>query len=498
MRELFNALRSHGEHRGDAVAFDDGATRLGYAALARRVAGAAEDLLATTASPTVVGILGSNQIDTIVAQLAAWYAGKTVVPLPPFFRLPQLRHLIDDAGIAHIVATPEMAGIARALDVPVTIVSQREAVLEPVPESAVRQIIYTSGSTGLPKGVVLTGEQMLWTVSALMRATEASRDDVYFSILPLALLLETLSAVVLPIMVGARVYLEPALTARFDNADGEAIADAIARRRPSCLVLVPQLLARWLTALEERAETPPDSLRFVAVGGSAVSSALAQCAWDRGIPVYEGYGLSECASVVALNRPGDRKPGSVGRPLPGIKIAIEDGEIVVSGPSVMERYLRGRATQGRWRTGDLGEIDADGVLTVRGRADNRIVTSIGRNISPEWIETLLLADSRIGHCILTDIGDRLTAILVPTAGAEPWFAAASSEATARLVAERCRDVPRYAVPQRFAILSHGELARFGLFTANGRIRRKQLRETYAALVRSGEVVPADIETSIAT
>ena len=89
----------------------------------------------------------------------------------------------------------------------------------------------------------------------------------------------------------------------------------------------------------------PESLRFVAVGGAPLSRTFADAAWEQGLSVYEGYGLSECSSVVALNRPEDRRPGTVGKPLPNVHLTIENDEIVVRGPTVMDGYVEGRATK---------------------------------------------------------------------------------------------------------------------------------------------------------
>ncbi len=136
------------------TAFDDGKTRLAYSPLAGRVAGAAEELQAITPSPRVIGLLGGNSVDWVVGQLAAWYAGKVVVPLPPFFSVPQLRHVVQDAGISHVLCTSDMVGMARLLGVPFTPVSERQASFVPLSESGGSQIIYTSGSTGQPKGVL--------------------------------------------------------------------------------------------------------------------------------------------------------------------------------------------------------------------------------------------------------------------------------------------------------------------------------------------------------
>ena len=193
-----------------------------------------------------------------------------------------------------------------------------------------------------------------------------------------------------------------------------------------------------------------------------------------GIPVYEGYGLSECCSVVTLNRPGALKKGTVGRPLPGLEISIDEGEIVVEGPSVMEGYLGGPELSGAWRTGDLGSLDEAGYLTVFGRKDNLIVTSLGRNVSPEWIETMLLADRRVGLCMVLGHGEpHLSVLIVPSAAGAEWFAKAGRYGALDLISQICAGAPSYAVPQEAIVMSLQEAMGLGLMTSNGRFRRKE-------------------------
>ena len=124
----------------------------------------------------------------------------------------------------------------------------------------------------------------------------------------------------------------------------------------------------------------------MAVGGARVSAALLARADRLGLPVHEGYGLTECASVVALNTPDARRVGSVGKPLTHVDLAIDGGgEIHVGGPA-LGGYIGGEHTPKRFPTGDLGILDADGFLHITGRRKNVFITSFGRNVSPEWVE----------------------------------------------------------------------------------------------------------------
>ena len=155
--------------------------------------------------------------------------------------------------------------------------------------------------------------------------------------------------------------------------------------------------------------------------------------------------------MVAVNRPGRRTPGTVGEPLPGLTVRIEDGEIVVDGPTVMDGYLRGAPAARPWRTGDLGQFDSSGHLTVYGRKDNLIVTSYGRNVSPEWIEAMLLADPRFAACAVIGHGEpHLSALLIPSAKGARWLAEAPRAHVLLALSIACREAPLYAVPRDFA------------------------------------------------
>ena len=207
---------------------------------------------------------------------------------------------------------------------------------------------------------------------------------------------------------------------------------------------------------------------------------MADTAWKFGIPVHEGYGLSECCSVVSVNRPGERRSDTVGRPLSGLDVSIDDGEIVVDGPSITDGYLGQGPAQRPWRTGDLGAIDQNGFLKIHGRKDSLIVTSFGRNISPEWIETMLLGDLRVAFCAVVGHGEpHLTAVIVPSGPGESWFANASHDDVLGLIADCCSGAPEYAVPRAFVVSSLQEAIGNQLLT-NGRPARKEIEKFVAA------------------
>lgn len=471
MQPLVDAISAHAAENGHRSAFSDGQTALTWAELASAVGGLAAELVRSDAR--VVGVFAPNGPGWAVAQLSAALAGKVVVPLPTFFSSTQLGHIVRDASVDLLLATSETWPRAIQSGVKARLVSLRRShETIPAHASGFSQVIYTSGSTGAPKGVRLGATQVLWSARALAKATGATAQDRYLSVLPLPLLLESLCAVFIPTLVGASVTFAAGAADQVGKGVAPALADAFEAARPTMSVLVPQLLKSWTLELAARSMTAPSSLRFVAVGGAPISATVADGAWRLGVPAHEGYGLSECCSVVSLNRPGERMSGTVGRPLDGLAVSIEQGEIVVDSPSVMDGYLGKPPVAGPWRTGDLGEIDADGRLSVIGRKDNLMVTAFGRNVSPEWIEAEIAVSPKVALSVVTGHGEpRLSAILVPTRAGQAWFDQASPAEVEAFGRRLCADLPAYAVPSRWLAVAMDDALARGLVTSTGGVRR---------------------------
>ena len=342
MVEILHVLRGGGGSRGHAmatggIAMSDDTSILTREELATRVAGAAEEFRTL---PQMIGLLGGSGTDWAVAALAAWTAGKTVVPLPTFFSLAQLDYVLRDAGVSHVVATSEAIGLAATLAGAYAHFARRAMTFsEPLDGAGV--IVYTSGTTGPPKGVRLGLQQIDLQARALAAAIKACPGDLHLSVLPLPCCLRSsLLSACRFLSARARNLPPPSPTASASVAR-PTCSPTFEQWRPTTTVLVPQLLSAWIAELDASGQRAPESLRFVAVGGAGVPESLAARAWDFGIPVHEGYGLTECCSVVAVNRPGQRRVGTVGVALPGLDIAIERDEVVVRGPTIMAGYLHG-------------------------------------------------------------------------------------------------------------------------------------------------------------
>lgn len=461
MIDLLASLERRSSECPSRPAFTWAGGTIGYGELLRRVAGAAE---AFAALPPVIGLLAEDGIDWVTADLAAAAAGKTLVPIPPFFSGQQIAHLVADAGVAHVLTDERLRSLVRPLGLPGSPLPRRESGTLPRIAGGGR-IIYTSGSTGRPKGVRLGGAQIGHSVRALAQASAARAEDRHLSVLPFSLLLEQICGIYLVLHAGASCHIAAGAAARCAEGDPGALLQACEAWQPTTTVLVPQLLAALAGGYAALGRKAPASLRFVAVGGAAVPAALLEAAWASGIPASAGYGLSECCSVVSVSRPGNRSL-SAGPPLPGVAVEIEDGEIVVSGPTVMQGYLGGAAPAGRWATGDLGHFDGDGNLVVVGRKDNLLVTPNGRNVSPEWIEAMVERDPRIRRCILVCGPDgALTAVVTPahTPQAPGDLAAAVSVAV--------REAPAYARPTLCIPTSEEVIAGDGLLNGKGEPRR---------------------------
>lgn len=469
MKGVFDTLRHHARTRPDALAFSGDGAALTWAQLASRVADMARRL---EGAPRRIAIGLAGGCDYVVADLALALTGRRQVPLPFFFGAEQLGHVLADARVEAVITDrPEAFADAPGLRVISSAAEGGERLELPRYQPGGDRVIYTSGSSGRPKGVVIGASQMAASLAALMPLVGATEADLHLSVLPLAQLLEQICGIYLPVLAGAETRFDFAATRTLFQADIAPLTEAFARVRPTTSLLAPGILGRWVADLGQRGLHAPANLRFVAVGGAASASALLEAAWRLGIPVHEGYGLSECCAVVAMNRPGANVIGSAGEILSGLDVRIEAGEITVSGPTVMMGYLNGDPAPARWRTGDLGRIE-QGRLIVEGRKDALLVTPNGRNISPEWIEQRVNADPRV---LSSGLGLRADGALVLVVAA---VAPVAPDEIARLVS----DLPAYARPVGLIVTSPSEP---GLLFPAGTPNRK----TVAALVNERAAVP---------
>ena len=390
----------------------------------RQEAAALRDVLVSLGTRVLATLL-DNSPAWAVADEAAALGGVVHVPLPLFFSKAQIAHALHAAGVDTLLVPSFAASSWPLLAGPnCEIAGESFALLHidalPVatPAGTVK-ITFTSGSTGAPKGVCLSGAALHAVRDGLVEALRPLHIERHLCALPLAVLLENVAGLMAPMAAGASCIVLPLAqlglggSSSFDPEQFHAAV--VAQHEPNSLILLPQMLRAWVGFLARTGRRAPGSLRFVAVGGAAVGARLLASARGLGIPAYEGYGLSEGASVQTLNLPGADRAGSAGRPLPHARVRIAaDGEIEVGG-SLFSGYLgHGEAPASEWwPTGDLGSIDADGFLHVTGRKKTVLITGFGRNVAPEWVETALRGENAVAEAVVFgDAEPALSAVLV--------------------------------------------------------------------------------------
>lgn len=432
----------------------------------------------------VLATLMDNSPAWVVADLAASIAGVVHVPLPAFFTPQQIAHALQAAGVDTLLAPPELATSWLQLPRHDCSVAGQPLALLTLPGYAVQmpsctsKITFTSGSTGAPKGVCLHEKAMRRAAWGLVSALEPLQIRRHLCVLPLAVLLENLAGVLAPLARGATVVVPPLAQVGLTGSSGfdvGAFHAAVHRHAPDSIILLPQMLRAWTGWLQHTGQPVPASLKMVAVGGAAVGERLIRAARERGIPAYEGYGLSEGGSVQTLNLPGADCAGSAGRPLPHARVRIAaDGEIEISG-TVMAGYLGDpRPVPQWWPTGDLGRIDGQGFLHVQGRRKNVLITGFGRNVSPEWVETALRSQQMVAQAVVFGEGQpALSAVVWPLAATLP-----DAEIDAAVQAAN-DSLPDYARVARWVRGRASFSVQSGMATGNGRPQRDAILALHA-------------------
>ncbi len=466
---LRGALRAY----ADRTALSEGDLLVTYAGLGDAIARCTAILHDLDSSRVALAL--DNGVEWVAWDLALLFSGRVCVPVPGFFSVEQQRHVLASSGVDTFIGeVPPPVGVDGFVERSPG-VWRREVDSAPQLPAGTRKITYTSGTTGHPKGVCLDEGTQLAVARSLWRASEMADVGRHLCVLPLATLLENVAGIYAPLLAGACVELRPMREIGLQGASGldlERFLGALEASRPHSIILLPQLLLA-LVGAAERGFRLPGSLRFVAVGGGRVAPQLLERAEACGLPVFEGYGLSECSSVVCLNTPQARRIGTVGKPLPHLEVRVAgDGEVLVRGPRMLG-YLDEPPLRDEWlATGDLGSLE-DGFLSLHGRKKHMFVTAYGRNVNPEWVEAELAQQAPIAQAWLH--GEALAAnfaVLVPrnAACSDAQIEAAVREVNARL--------PDYARVHHWVRAREPFTAANGLATANGRPRRAAILQAY--------------------
>lgn len=481
----------------DAVALNDGARQLSHAQLQTAVHTLADRLHAQ--GTRVLATLMDNGMAWVVADRAAQRAGVVHVPLPLFFTQQQIAHALRVAGVDTLLTAPALAHHwpqceAEAWDLAGTslVCLRLPAAGFPMPPGTA-MLTFTSGTTGTPKGVCLSAQALQRVSHGLVQALEPLHIERHLCALPLAVLLENIAGVMAPLARGAECVVPPlaalGLTGSSDF-DPAVFHAAVQRFQPHSLILLPQMLRAWTGYLLQTGQRAPDGLRMVAVGGAAVGAPLLQAARRLGIPAHEGYGLSEGASVQTLNLPGADRAGSAGKVLPHARLRVNaGGEIEIAG-SLFSGYLGDAAAPPEWwPTGDLGEIDADGFVWVRGRIKHVLITAFGRNVSPEWVETALRGGPTLAQAVVFGDGEPALSAVV-----WPLHAALGDAQIQAGIDAANQTLPDYARVRHWVRARAAFSADSGLATANGRPQRGAILDLHAHALGLSTAPAAATET----
>ena len=437
-----------------------------------------------------VAILADNMPEWLAIDMATQALDVVLVPLPSFFTPAQWLHVIDAAAVQAIFcadpAHAQALGFTRKVPFEgrLGLYESAREITDRADLRGVQKITFTSGTTSQPKGVCLSTVQQWDVAQALQRQLAPLDIRRHLNLLPFAVLLENIAGAYTALLSGATDICLPLAETGLAGAsqfDPVVCLEAIARHQAESIILLPQMLQALVAAAGVN-DSRIRSLKFIAVGGAKTPVALIHAARAKGFPVFEGYGLSECSSVVSLNLPGADRPGSCGKPLSNRRVRIApDGEIEVGGQGIAP-YLGEAPREQEWlASGDLGHLDDDGFLYIDGRKKNVLISAYGRNISPEWPESILLGAGPIGQAaVFGDARPYLVAAIVPASrevGAEALQAA---------VNRANQQLPDYArIRHWFCTLPFGTAD--ATATANGRPRReaialrcqKQISDAYA-------------------
>jgi len=480
-----------------------------YAELDRRVTGGAAGLQSLGVEPgDRVALMVGNTPAFVEAHFSTLRAGAVVVPLNTGLTSAEVEHILRDSGTEVVVVTAPVAPVVLALvdqlaalrhvvvvtgggDAPdgatATWHELREAghpftAVDRAPDD-LAALVYTSGTTGDPKGAMLTRTNLAANQDqSLAGRLRIEQDDVVLLVLPLFHIYALNVGLGASVRVGATMLL----VERFDPTTTLA---EIAAHGATIILGAPPMYVAW--ANTPGAEHVDLSRVRIAVSGAAplAPQVLGRFQDQFGLPIWEGYGLTEAAPSVASNAMGQEpRPGSVGLPVPDLEVRLVDergrdveqgdpGEVWVRGPNVFQGYWNDPAataealTDDGWlRTGDVATQDEDGYLYLVDRRKDLIIVS-GFNVYPREVERVIYQHPAVAECAVVGIphpytGEAVKAFVVPVAG---------EEVSEDEIASFCRgSLARYKCPEAVEVV--GDLPH----TATGKIKRGQLRDPAGA------------------
>ena len=433
-----------------------------------------------------IAIAFDNKVEWVVLDLACQQARVCCIPIPLFFSQQQRQHLLDESQSEVLLSCEQASTTGNHIQTPdphvsACLLTQTKTVEMPEGTS---KVTFTSGSTGTPKGVCLSSQSQ-WNVAQSLVNRLTLPKVRHLCLLPLSTLLENIAGVYAPLLQGGSVILANENERGFSGSrlvSPRSLIELISNTAPTSIILVPELLLVLLNACQQ-GWVPPSSIKFIAVGGAHVASKLIAKAHAMGLPVYQGYGLSEAVSVSTLNLPDNgeqvtNEVNSAGKPLGHNQLQIVDNEVVVTGNIFLGYLNQANSFYPKCvHTGDLGYFKNDHLI-LDGRKKNLIINAFGRNISPEWIEQELMASGLFLQVIVCgDARPFCCALLVP---ATPSL---NPNTLANTLLTINNSLPDYAQIGAYTMVSPFSVEN-GLLTETGKIKRQQIIDTYADVINS--------------
>jgi len=485
---LVDKLLASADRDSRRIAVRDPTRELNWADLVR-LSNVLRRHIAKQTSRPGVGIMLPSTVGFAATFYGALWAGRTAIPLNFLLQPAELARVVQDAGIDVIFSIKHFAEMLKPLPVRTVFLEdlplKRDMILErirfkPSPPAVkpddTAVILYTSGTSGEPKGVCLSYQNLSSDADGSIAAAKLTADHRFLGILPLFHTFGLTAMLIVPITLGATVCLMP----RFQLA---GVIKEIREQRISIMMCVASMYSAMLR-LKSCTKEDWASVIYAVSGGEALPDAVYHGFRERfDRTLIQGYGLTETSPVVSLDLPWSHRMGTVGRPIPGVRVqAFDDnsaalasgqvGELWVGGPTVMQGYYNKPAetaavmSNGWFKTGDMGIVDADGYVSITGRKKELIIVG-GENVYPREIESVLdqhpaVAESAVIGEMDSSRGEVVVGYVVPKDGAT---------VTDIELREFCRDkLANYKVPRR--VIVRADLPR----GPTGKILKRKLKD----------------------
>lgn len=413
---LFESIFENAAKDPNRIAVIDDRGQYTAGQLAAMVGGLSMYLQTQTQKPRV-GLFLPSGSGFLVGFYATLVAGKTVVPINFLLGPKEIGHIIQDSGIDVVLSAPPLAEKLAGLPIKVIDLTalpqpsaEAPAVRPTLPNPSSEElavIMYTSGTSGLPKGVLLTYNNVAEDAESAIAAAQLKGYHRFLGILPLFHSTGMLATLIAPMRLGAMVVYQ----ARFSPV---AVIKAIREQQISIMVAVPSMYGALLRLKDA---SPADFTQMFAAisGGEPLPSNIREGFQQKfGQPIYEGYGLTETIGPISFNAPGAARPGSVGRIVPGAQVRVvdelgndlppgADGEVWIKGPMIMKGYnnlpketSEALTADGYFKSGDVGHFDPDGYLYITGRKKDLIIIA-GEKVVPREVEELLMTHPAVAE-----------------------------------------------------------------------------------------------------